>query len=42
MWPHTPAERIAKRELLEAVDLYVSLATLLVRGTEGESHGVPA
>ncbi len=29
---HTPAERIAKRELLEAVDLYVSLAeTLLAR-----------
>jgi acetylornithine deacetylase len=28
---HTPAERIAKKELLEAVDLYVDLATDLVR-----------
>ncbi len=27
---HTPAEKIAKRELLEAVDLYVDLATSLV------------
>jgi acetylornithine deacetylase len=28
---HTPAERIAKKELLEAVDLYVDLATDLVK-----------
>ena len=28
---HTPQEKIAKRELLEAVDLYVDLATNLVR-----------
>ena len=28
---HTPDERIAKRELLEAVDLYVDLASSLVR-----------
>jgi acetylornithine deacetylase len=28
---HTPDERIAKKELLEAVDLYVNLATDLVR-----------
>jgi acetylornithine deacetylase len=28
---HTPAEKIAKKELLEAVDLYVELATNLVR-----------
>ncbi len=28
---HTPAEKIAKKELLEAVDLYVDLATDLVR-----------
>jgi acetylornithine deacetylase len=28
---HTPAERIAKKELLEAVELYVDLATDLVR-----------
>ena len=27
---HTPAEKISKRELLEAVDLYVDLATGLV------------
>ena len=27
---HTPHERIAKKELLEAVDLYVDLATELV------------
>ena len=29
---HTPGERIAKKELLEAVDLYVELATSLTRG----------
>jgi acetylornithine deacetylase len=28
---HTPAEKIAKKELLEAVDLYVELATSLVQ-----------
>ncbi len=28
---HTPHEKIAKKELLEAVDLYVDLATSLVR-----------
>jgi acetylornithine deacetylase len=27
---HTPHERIAKKELVEAVDLYVELATSLV------------
>jgi hypothetical protein len=27
---HTPHERIAKRELIEAVDLYVRLANRLV------------
>jgi acetylornithine deacetylase len=27
---HTPNEKIAKKELLEAVDLYVQLATNLV------------
>lgn len=30
---HTPTERIAKRELLEAVDLYVELATSLVQSS---------
>jgi len=30
---HTPAEKIAKKELLEAVDLYVELATNLVRNS---------
>ncbi len=29
---HTPDEKIAKKELLEAVDLYVDLATTLVNG----------
>ncbi len=29
---HTPDEKIAKKELLEAVDLYVDLATLLLTG----------
>ncbi len=29
---HTPDERVSKRELLECVDLYVDLATELVRG----------
>jgi len=29
---HTPGERIAKKELLEAVDLYVGLATVLANG----------
>jgi acetylornithine deacetylase len=28
---HTPHEKIAKKELLEAVDLYVELASSLVR-----------
>ncbi|MEI9980528.1 MAG: hypothetical protein WDN23_16295 [Edaphobacter sp.] len=28
---HTPHERIAKKELLEAVDLYVKVATSLVK-----------
>jgi acetylornithine deacetylase len=28
---HTPQEKIAKRELLEAVDHYVELATSLVQ-----------
>jgi acetylornithine deacetylase len=28
---HTPNEKIAKKELLEAVDLYTDLATNLVR-----------
>jgi acetylornithine deacetylase len=30
---HTPHEKIAKKELLEAVDLYVELATSLVKNT---------
>jgi len=30
---HTPQEKIAKKELLEAVDLYVELATSLVRNS---------
>lgn len=30
---HTPHEKIAKKELLEAVDLYVELATTLVKNT---------
>ena len=29
---HTPAEKIAKKELLQCVDLYVDLATDLTRG----------
>ena len=33
---HTPDERISKRELLEAVDLYVELALGLVNGRHGE------
>jgi acetylornithine deacetylase/succinyl-diaminopimelate desuccinylase-like protein len=28
---HTPEERISKKELLAAIDLYVELATSLVR-----------
>jgi acetylornithine deacetylase len=32
---HTPDERIAKRELLEAVDLYVTLAKQLVSARTG-------
>ena len=28
---HTPHERLAKKELLEAVDLYVEVSTRLVR-----------
>jgi acetylornithine deacetylase len=32
---HTPDERIAKRELLEAVDLYVTLAKHLVSARTG-------
>jgi acetylornithine deacetylase len=28
---HTPDERVSKKELLECVDLYVELATGLVR-----------
>lgn len=31
---HTPDEKIAKKELLEAVDLYVDLATSLINGDE--------
>jgi acetylornithine deacetylase len=30
---HTPDERVAKKELLEAVNLYVELATSLVQNT---------
>ena len=34
---HTPGERVAKRELLEAVDLYVSLTELLLAEDPSES-----
>ena len=36
---HTPAERIRKRELLEAVDLYVSLTEMLLAEDECASRG---
>jgi acetylornithine deacetylase len=31
---HTPHERLAKRELLEAIDLYVKVALQLMSGEE--------
>ena len=38
---HTPDEKIAKKELLEAVDLYVDLATSLVNGNSSAGGVTP-
>ena len=37
---HTPDEKIAKKELLEAVDLYVELATSLARSLLARTCGL--